>query len=80
MASYVKSIDPVHLLVVGLEGFYGPSTPELMELNPDEYSGVVGTDFIRNHQASGIDLASVHIYPDTWYVILISNVRYFKLS
>ncbi|KAG8089241.1 hypothetical protein GUJ93_ZPchr0011g27305 [Zizania palustris] len=66
MASYVKSIDPVHLVEVGLEGFYGPSTPELLTVNPDDYSGHAGTDFIRNHQALGIDLASVHIYSDTW--------------
>ncbi|KAJ1688853.1 hypothetical protein LUZ63_013008 [Rhynchospora breviuscula] len=66
MSAFVKSIDPVHLVQVGLEGFYGPSTPELMKLNPDDYSGVVGTDFIRNHQAPSIDLASVHIYPDVW--------------
>ena len=70
MAAYVKSIEPLHLVQVGLEGFYGPSTPELLELNPDESSGMSGTDFIRNHQAPGIDMASVHIYPDTWYVIL----------
>ncbi|CAO2153497.1 unnamed protein product [Urochloa humidicola] len=66
MASYVKSIDPVHLLEIGVEGFYGPSTPELLHVNPDAYSGTVGTDFIRNHRALGIDLASVHIYSDTW--------------
>ncbi|KAL6642013.1 hypothetical protein ACP70R_020194 [Stipagrostis hirtigluma subsp. patula] len=66
MASYVKSIDPVHLLEIGVEGFYGPSTPELLCVNPDDYSGHVGTDFIRNHRALGIDLASVHVYSDTW--------------
>nr|TKV99005.1 hypothetical protein SEVIR_8G010950v2 [Setaria viridis] len=66
MASYVKSIDPVHLLEIGVEGFYGPSTPELLHVNPDAYSRTVGTDFIRNHRALGINLASVHIYSDTW--------------
>jgi mannan endo-1,4-beta-mannosidase len=66
MASYVKSIDSMHLLEIGVEGYYGPSTPELLLINPDDYSGHVGTDFIRNHQALGIDLASVHIYSDTW--------------
>ncbi|KAL6597486.1 hypothetical protein ACP70R_046926 [Stipagrostis hirtigluma subsp. patula] len=66
MASYVKSIDPGHLLEIGVEGFYGPSTPELLRVNPDDYSGHVGTDFIRNHRALGIDLASVHVYSDTW--------------
>ncbi|XP_044948855.1 mannan endo-1,4-beta-mannosidase 8-like [Hordeum vulgare subsp. vulgare] len=66
MASYVKSIDTVHLVEIGIEGYYGPSTPELLLVNPDDYSGHVGTDFIRNHQTLGIDLASVHIYSDTW--------------
>uniref|UniRef100_A0A0D9XNF9 mannan endo-1,4-beta-mannosidase n=1 Tax=Leersia perrieri TaxID=77586 RepID=A0A0D9XNF9_9ORYZ len=66
MASYVKSIDPVHLLEIGTEGFYAPSAPELLPVNPDEYSGNAGTDFIRNHQAAGIDLASIHVYSDTW--------------
>lgn len=27
MATYIKSLDPHHALTVGLEGFYGPSTP-----------------------------------------------------
>lgn len=66
MASYVKSIDPIHLLMVGVEGFYGPSTPERMDLNPSSFSGQTGTDFIRNHQTPGIDIASVHIYSDSW--------------
>jgi len=66
MASYVKSIDTLHLLEIGVEGFYGPSTPEHLHVNPDAYSGTVGTDFIRNHRALGIDLASVHIYSDNW--------------
>jgi len=66
MASYVKSIDLVHLLEIGVEGFYGPSTPELLHVNPDAYSGTVGTYFIRNHRALGIYLTSIHIYSDTW--------------
>ncbi|KAK3118249.1 hypothetical protein QOZ80_9BG0696220 [Eleusine coracana subsp. coracana] len=66
MASYVKSIDSVHLLEIGVEGFYGPSTPELSYVNPDAYSANAGTDFIRNHRVPGIDLASVHVYSDTW--------------
>jgi mannan endo-1,4-beta-mannosidase len=66
MASYVKSIDPLHLLEFGVEGFYGRSTPELFDVNPNAYSANAGTDFIRNHCAPGIDLASVHVYSDTW--------------
>ncbi|KAL6593209.1 hypothetical protein ACP70R_049093 [Stipagrostis hirtigluma subsp. patula] len=66
MAFHVKSIDPDHLLEVGTEGFYGPSSPARMEANPNTFAGLVGTDFIRNHRILGIDFASVHVYPDTW--------------
>ncbi|XP_020597042.1 mannan endo-1,4-beta-mannosidase 6-like [Phalaenopsis equestris] len=66
MAFHVKSIDPNHLLEIGLEGFYGNSTPDRLRFNPDSYSGQVGTDFIRNHQTLGIDFATTHLYPDAW--------------
>eukprot|EP01018_Ginkgo_biloba_P023878 Gb_30579 [translate_table: standard] len=65
MAVYVKTIDRKHLLEIGLEGFYGPSSPDRLEVNPNSFAQQVGTDFIRNHQALGIDFASVHIYPDS---------------
>lgn len=67
MAVYVKSVDPKHLVEIGLEGFYGPSTPNKVQLNPNTYAQKVGTDFIRNHQVLGVDFASVHIYADSWY-------------
>jgi mannan endo-1,4-beta-mannosidase len=51
---------------IGLEGFYGPSTPQRFQFNPNSYAQLVGTDFIRNHQVLGVDFASVHIYPDSW--------------
>ncbi|XP_078179166.1 glycosyl hydrolase superfamily protein [Carex rostrata] len=66
MAYYVKLIDPIHLLAIGTEGFYGPSTADRLQVNPNSYAGQVGTDFIKNHRVLGIDFASVHIYPDTW--------------
>lgn len=50
MAGYVKSVDPNHMLEIGLEGFYGEST--------------VGTDFISNNLIPGIDFATIHSYPD----------------
>ena len=66
MVIYVKSMDPKHLLEIGLEGFYGPSTPDKVQFNPNTYAQQVGTDFIRNHQVLGVDFASVHIYADSW--------------
>ncbi|KAL2609679.1 hypothetical protein R1flu_028252 [Riccia fluitans] len=65
MASYVKSIDGKHLLEIGLEGYYGSSTPDRISVNPLSYNGY-GTDFIRLNQIANIDFASVHSYPDTW--------------
>ncbi|XP_061366249.1 mannan endo-1,4-beta-mannosidase 4-like [Gastrolobium bilobum] len=63
MASYVKSIDNIHLLEVGLEGFYGETMPEKKKFNPGFQ---VGTDFISNNQVPEIDFATIHLYPDQW--------------
>lgn len=75
MAVYVKRIDPKHLVEIGLEGFYGPSTPNRVQFNPNTYAQQVGTDFIRNHQVLGVDFASVHIYPDSWISQTISDAH-----
>ncbi|KAK9723746.1 hypothetical protein RND81_05G022600 [Saponaria officinalis] len=75
MAVYVKSIDPNHLVEIGSEGFYGPSTPDRVQFNPNSYATQVGTDFVRNHQAVGVDFASVHIYADSWVSQAISDAH-----
>lgn len=66
MAVFVKSLDAKHMVEIGLEGFYGPSAPARTKFNPNPYAAQVGTDFIRNNQALGVDFASVHVYPDAW--------------
>lgn len=66
MASYVKSIDDNHLLGLGSEGFYGPSSPMRVSANPNTYALQVGTDFLRNHKVGSIDFAGAHGYPDSW--------------
>ncbi|KAK3161921.1 hypothetical protein QOZ80_1BG0083120 [Eleusine coracana subsp. coracana] len=67
MAAYVKSIDKKHLLTVGSEGFYGPTSPKRKEtVNPGEWHDSYGVDFIRNFNVSDIDFGSIHIYPDKW--------------
>ncbi|KAL5991348.1 Mannan endo-1,4-beta-mannosidase 6 [Asimina triloba] len=75
MAVHVKTIDPVHLLEIGTEGFYGPSKSERAQFNPNSYATQVGTDFIRNHKAFGIDFASVHIYADSWISQTITDAH-----
>ncbi|KAL2609707.1 hypothetical protein R1flu_028280 [Riccia fluitans] len=65
MGAWVKSIDNKHLLQVGMEGFYGSSTPGRRWANPNDIDGL-GTDFIRMNQITHIDFATVHCYPDLW--------------
>ena len=36
MSTYLKSIDPNHLVMVGSFGYYGASTPNLVSENPTE--------------------------------------------
>lgn len=67
MSAYVKSIDSKHLLTVGLEGFYGPTNPKRITVNPGPWASTLGSDFIRNSKLSTIDFASAHIYPDHWF-------------
>ncbi|KAJ3670802.1 hypothetical protein LUZ60_008228 [Juncus effusus] len=62
MASHVKSIDGNHMLEVGLEGFYGPTSAH-NQINP---SFQAGTDFISNNLIPAIDFATIHSYPDQW--------------
>ncbi|XP_048533692.1 putative mannan endo-1,4-beta-mannosidase 9 [Triticum urartu] len=64
MSSYVKSIDDKHMVEVGLEGFYGESTPERKRFNPGGDSA--GTDFIGNNRIPTVDFATIHYYPDVW--------------
>jgi mannan endo-1,4-beta-mannosidase len=60
MTSYVKTIDPHHLLAVGDEGFLcGPGATD--------YTGNCGEgDSIAYARVPGIDLMSFHDYPMLW--------------
>lgn len=63
MSGTIKSLDPNHLVTVGIEGFYtGANAPK----NTDSWMGAYGQDFIVNHQHATIDFATCHIYPDGW--------------
>lgn len=45
-------------------GFFGPSTPALVAVNP--FSSVTGGDFVRNHALPAVDFATIHSYADQW--------------
>ncbi|BBH09096.1 Glycosyl hydrolase superfamily protein [Prunus dulcis] len=66
MAAHVKSIDSEHLLEIGLEGFYGETTPDKKQYNPGNLE--FGSDFIATNLLPQIDFATIHIYADQWYV------------
>ena len=67
MAKYVKSIDRNHLVEVCMEGFYGNSTVgRFNQTNPGGYE--VGTYFITHNKIRVINFATVHAYPDAWYI------------
>jgi len=61
MSSYIKTIDPKHLVSVGDEGFYCiPGATDWTE-NCGE-----GVDTLAFTQLENVDMMSFHLYPDHW--------------
>ena len=61
MSTYIKSLDPDHLVTWGGEG--GFNEPE----NPDwAYNGADGGDFDHELTLANIDFGVFHSYPDWW--------------
>ncbi|XP_044406773.1 putative mannan endo-1,4-beta-mannosidase 9 [Triticum aestivum] len=65
MSAYVKYVDPKHMVEIGMEGFYGESTPERKRFNPGQ-GYTAGTDFVSNNRIPTVDFATIHVYPDQW--------------
>ena len=65
MAAFFKSLDQNHMLTTGAEGFFGPSTPDLVVDNPSGDNGT-GNDFVAHHRLKDIDFATIHVWPDQW--------------
>ncbi|XP_074296215.1 mannan endo-1,4-beta-mannosidase 2-like [Silene latifolia] len=65
MSKFIKAIDEKHLVTIGLEGFYDSKNSK-SALNPSEWTGATGSDFIRDNDLPSIDFASIHVYPDQW--------------
>jgi mannan endo-1,4-beta-mannosidase len=59
MSSYVKSIDPNHLISVGDEGFFAKGhTPR--------YDGADGVDHAALLALPHVDFGTFHLYPEAW--------------
>ena len=70
MAREVKSLDPNHLLTVGVEGFYSEAgTPNRARaVNPGSWAGRQGQDFIKLHRSPDVDFGVVHLWSKKWGV------------
>jgi len=61
MSTYIKSVDPKHLVSVGDEGFYCLPDPTHWTENCGE-----GVDTVAFAALPNIDVMSFHLYPDYW--------------
>jgi len=67
MSNYLRSLDPNHMITIGVEGFYNQDhAGEWPEGHTWLYDGYAGTDFIDDHKLPNIDFCTVHLYPDHW--------------
>jgi mannan endo-1,4-beta-mannosidase len=60
MSDSIRALDPNHLITSGIEGFYDDAG------GPWYLNGWEGVDFVRDHQAPGVDYAVAHSWPDNW--------------
>ncbi|CAI7857799.1 unnamed protein product [Closterium sp. NIES-53] len=69
MSTYLKKIDPNHLVATGYEGFYGGNQNHT-SINPGEpwghWATRTGQEFIRNNRFWAIDFAVAHIWSENW--------------
>jgi mannan endo-1,4-beta-mannosidase len=60
MSSYIKSLDPHHLVTTGSEGGFN------IESEDWAYNGADGSDFDAELRLKNIDFGTFHSYPDWW--------------
>jgi hypothetical protein len=82
LSAYVKQLAPRQLVMLGAWGFFGVSTPALLQENPWDLVVAKLTDmvvFSEDPACNGeyfsaitalpdIDLASMHVYPEYWSI------------
>ena len=74
MSAYIKSVDPYHLVTVGLEGFYDDAGSSWW------LNGSQGCDFIRNHQTSTVDFCTAHNWPDNWNWSYSTSMNFIEMQ
>ena len=62
MSTYIKYLDPNHMVSTGEEGFGLPK----VESDNDIYFLDDGNDFRKNAALKNIDFATIHLYPNYW--------------
>lgn len=80
IATFMKSIDPNHLLGTGEEGF----DVSQMEFHTDGqynnqfwlFDGTTGVSFSKNIKDPNIDLASIHLYATAWKIGVSNGNRW----
>jgi len=60
MSTYIKSVDPNHMVAVGDEGFL------VDDVNHWSHKGEAGTNHEQFCGVRNIDFCTVHMYPDDW--------------
>jgi mannan endo-1,4-beta-mannosidase len=71
ISDFIKSVDGLHLVAVGDEGFYNyPGNPDWTR------AGVSGVDWKRLIALPTIDYGTLHLYPDYWHSELDATHRF----
>lgn len=66
ISAYIKSLDLHHLVTLGDEGWFDPSTASTIGDGSYAYSGAEGVSFPTNLQIDTLDYGVFHLYPDSW--------------
>lgn len=76
MASHLKKADPNHLVTIGGEGFYGPTSKKGAAVNPGNgWASITGQDFENNYRIKAVDFAVAHVWSDNWEVSNTARTR-----
>jgi len=79
-ASFVKGLDSRTPITVGMDGFFGPSSPDLAQGDAhNPYWGnpyIEGCDFVGDFRSAAVDFASIHLYPYNWNIPVDKRVDF----